>query len=202
LSPSRARTCIRAQTPTEADAQEALTPDGGAGDDTAAARANDTADGRTDPVTGLAEAEPHSPMEGLERKTTVSSNGSSERAIRETPPLELGRGQPDGATPTLTGSEGRADEQPIADAGSIKEGRPALPEPPADGLFPPLAECGELGGEDEEDMTPDLATDPLAGEGEYVSLEGCTYEFFSGLRVRRAERPDGDALKEKLRDVL
>jgi hypothetical protein len=140
-------------------------------------------------------------MEGLGRKTTVSSNGSSER-IRETPPLELGRGQPDDATPTSTGSEGRADEQPIADAGSIKEGRPALPEPPADGLFPPLAECGELGGEDEEDMTPNLTTDPLAGEGEYVSLEGCTYEFFSGLRVRRAKPPDGDALKEKLRDVL
>lgn len=77
----------------------------------------------------------------------------------------------------------------------------ALPMPAADGLSPSPLEDREIENEAEEDNMPDLVLDPLA-QDEPVSLEGCTYEFFLGLSVRKAEEPHGETLKEQLRDIL
>jgi hypothetical protein len=86
----------------------------------------------------------------------------------------------------------------------LKEGETrtvqAVPKPAEEGLFPPSTDGGELSSE-EEDMAPDLASDPLVEE-EPVSLNGCTYEFFSGLKVRRSEAPDADGIRARLREVL
>jgi hypothetical protein len=129
-------------------------------------------------------------------------DGVSERTGREAPSLKIERGQPDRNISNLSKSERLADQQLAIDVENGEEERLALPGLPPEGLSPPLAECGELGGEDEEDVTPDLASDPLAEEGKHVSVERCTYQFFSRLQVRTTESPDRDALKERLRDVL
>lgn len=85
--------------------------------------------------------------------------------------------------------------------GNSEEGELARRSLPAEGLAPQEVEGEGPQNEDEEDSELDLGSDPLA-ENEPVSIEGCTYEFFSSLSVRKAEAPDGDALREQLREVL
>lgn len=73
--------------------------------------------------------------------------------------------------------------------------------PPSEGLAPPSMEGEAMDRELDGDWEPDLSLDPLA-EDETVGLDDCTYEFFSKLPVQKAEEPNGEDLREKLRGIL
>lgn len=88
----------------------------------------------------------------------------------------------------------------------LLEGTAGQPERAAAGMGPEApdhrSEPEELAPDpDEEDLAPDVATDPLT-EGNPDLLKSCNYAFFAGLQVREAITPDGDQLRRAMRETL
>jgi hypothetical protein len=191
----------RTQSPPKANALTGQSLDTRADDDAPAAWATLEADGRSGitmgPKTEQTDTEMKEPTIGTADKPNGSSEGKDQTPqYRQIEERQMGCG----ASSPIENVE--LERKQLALKEEVEKRKvQATQQPPKEGMFPPSTDGGELNSDEEEDMAPDLTSNPMV-EGESVSLDGCTYEFFSGLQVRRSEAPDANTIRERLRDVL